>query len=125
MHSQIIVHGAAFCLAFILAYQGRSADRVSFEIQRVPWQLLPPSIKSVCVGPDGRIWYTINPGEEKPSDAEIRGALEKEYREASPQIANASLRFSNLAAEPGSTSDPMNCGATMARRGPNARPRLD
>lgn len=82
---------ATFGLLVCLACQAQPPDHLSIDLEPARWQLLPPAFRSVCVGPDGRNWYTIDPGDSKPSDVEIRAALEREYRENSPQLTGASL----------------------------------
>ena len=81
----------ATLLLITSALSGVAEERIAIDIAPVRWQALPDAVKSVVVGPDGRTWYQVTGKSGERSDAEIRTALENEYRQAAPQISGASI----------------------------------
>lgn len=53
--------------------------------------MLPEYVRAVYRGPDGRIWYQLSGDSLGRSDSQLKGLLEAEYRQTTPQIAGASL----------------------------------
>jgi len=91
MHKTIIHCCAAFWLINGLICQGQQQDRLSIEQSSSRWELLPESVNSVVVGPDGRTWFQLDGELKDRSDAGLRASLEREYRHPSPQIVGARI----------------------------------
>ena len=60
-------------------------------LRDVMWQVLPDSIRSVYVGPDGRLWWQIDHRREKPEIGKIREIIERQFANESPVIYGARI----------------------------------
>ena len=63
-----------------------SADHVEVALRHVLWQALPPEIEDVWIAPDHRLWYRRHTGGLPHAAADIRRAIEREFRKDGPQI---------------------------------------
>src|SRR5437879_2018466 len=81
-----IVACAIFSLS-VLPCSAQQNDRMQIDLKPTArWQTLPKELRSVHVGPDGRNWLHIIDNDARLSEAEIRAALAKEYRESAPYL---------------------------------------
>jgi hypothetical protein len=80
-------------LAYLLVSSSTFAveKRVAIKVKAVRLQYFIPEVRTVVVGPDGRVWYQLDSDPKGRPRLEIRAALEAEYRHAAPQISGATL----------------------------------
>lgn len=86
MHRLPVMNLALVAMLGAAASLAQENQRLVIKLEPVRWQHLPPQVKSICVGPDGRVWHEVTAGDAKLSTEVLRAALEREYREAAPQI---------------------------------------
>ncbi|NQT19701.1 MAG: hypothetical protein HQ592_08345 [Planctomycetes bacterium] len=60
-------------------------------LRDVMWQVLPDNIRSVYVGPDGRLWWQIDHRREEPEIGKIREIIERQFGNESPVIYGARI----------------------------------
>jgi hypothetical protein len=79
----------------ILLFAARSAPaaepRLEIKLANVRWQILPREVHGICVGPDGRTWYQLDPDAKGQSLVQIKSRLEREWKEHSPQVSGVEL----------------------------------
>lgn len=107
---------AAACVCFFFwapIAQGTASDSLisdgqdeieRIQLDNVQWQLLPPEIAAVTIGPDTRIWYTfsrererhrksVRHGVKAPEEPfaldHIRKRIKKEFRSETPHLSEA------------------------------------
>src|SRR4051812_44360544 len=79
---------ALFC-SMMIPCEAQDNPRTQISLKPARWQTLPLEIRTVRFGPDGRGWLGLIRAETKESD--VRAALEREYREQTPQLRGVSL----------------------------------
>lgn len=83
--------GAAAALLLTLASPASAQERIEIQSPTLRWQPMTKEVAGVTVGPDGRIWYQLSPVSAAENQPHVQRAIEREFREKSPQIAGAEL----------------------------------
>jgi hypothetical protein len=83
-------------IASVKAQEG-PADRLNIVLENVRFQALPREVRRVHVGPDGRIWFSLDPAQFDPARTAIdnipafKKRMAREFTEKSPQFFGADL----------------------------------
>jgi hypothetical protein len=89
--SRLFILPTLLLLIAEMAIAQQQPVRIDIKLTNVRWQFVRREVHSVCVGPDGRTWYQLNPELPGWSLAEIKSRLQREWKEASPQISGVQL----------------------------------
>ena len=84
-------------LASVKAEEGQQSERLEIALRNVRFQALPREVRRVHVGPDGRMWFNLDPAQFGAGRTSIdnipafRNRIAREFTQKSPQFYGGEL----------------------------------